>query len=98
MPFYRSEDGRHSMHVNFGRKKAVPHACRARRLETDNPGVSESCLRMASKLCDAPVGHTFSGKPLTCDTPICEKHATHVDGEDLDYCPRHRQLAAEIRA
>lgn len=92
MPFYRSDDGRSSMHVNFGRKPD-PLQCRAPRFEKDDPVIGTLCLRMGGKLCDAPAGLDLAGKPLTCDMPLCVKHATHVDGKDLDYCPRHAHLA-----
>ena len=48
---------------------------------------------MASTLCDGPGGTDLGGRQVTCDMPICEKHATHVAGKDLDYCPRHAHLA-----
>jgi hypothetical protein len=30
----------------------------------------------------------LSGKPITCDAPICNGHAT-PDGIDRDLCPKH---------
>ena len=95
--FYRTEDGRGTMHVYFGRKSG-PLPCAAPPLEGDDLNLGAYCSRMGGKLCDAPVGgrlRDLAGKPLTCDMPLCVKHATHVDGKDLDYCPRHRHLAAE---
>lgn len=92
MPVYRTEDGRGWMHVNFGRK-AGPLPCRAPRLEGDDPSLGKVCARLGGKLCDAPAGEDLSGKPLTCDMPLCKKHATHVEGKNLDYCPRHKHLA-----
>lgn len=89
MGWYRSPDGGTVMHVNFGRK-AGPLACRAPRLPGDDPVFGEACGRMSSKLCDGPAGKDLAGKALTCDMPLCEKHATHVEGQDLDYCPRHQ--------
>lgn len=80
------------MHVNFGRK-AGPAQCRAPRFETDDPKLGEHCGRMGGTLCDAPVGESLAGKRLTCDMPLCDHHATHVEGKDLDYCPRHKHLA-----
>lgn len=94
MSFYRTDDGQGFMHVNFGRK-AGPLACRAPRFATDNPAHGETCGRMGGKLCDGPGGKDLAGKPLTCDMPICPKHATHIEGKDLDYCPRHKDLAGQ---
>jgi hypothetical protein len=45
-------------------------------------------LRVSSKLCDAPVGTDLAGKPLTCDMPLCKRHANAI-GPDRDLCPRH---------
>lgn len=93
MAWYRTDDGQGTVHVNFGRKGG-PAPCQAPRLSTDSEGFQGKCFRMGGKLCDAPVGETYGGQTLTCDMPLCAKHATHVEGQDLDYCPRHRQLAA----
>jgi hypothetical protein len=95
MPWYRTEDGQGVMHLCVrGRQQSMaPRACRAPRFETDNPKVGAICGRLGDTLCDAPAGTDLAGKPLTCDMPICERHATHVAGRDLDYCPRHKHLA-----
>ena len=87
MPFYRTEDGRSSMHINFGRKSG-PLACVADRLPNDDPAISLRCCRMSVALCDHPAGQDLAGKPLTCDAPMCERHRTRV-GPNLDHCPRH---------
>jgi hypothetical protein len=79
------------MHVNFGRK-AGPLACRAPAFDGDNLALGSRCGRVGGKLCDAPAGHDLAGKPLTCDMPICPKHATS-GGPNIDYCPRHAHLA-----
>lgn len=93
MPWYRTDDGNGVMHLCVRGRNGAPAACRAPRLEGDNHAHGEECGRMGGKLCDAPAGKDLGGKPLTCDMPLCEKHATHVDGKDLDYCPRHAALA-----
>ena len=41
-------------------------------------------------LCD---GVTSDGE--TCDTPVCQVHAVHVD-PDSDYCPAHVQCALPV--
>jgi hypothetical protein len=92
MGMYRSDDGKGWFHLNTGRR-ASPAACAAPRLPRDDPKFGEKCGRMSDKVCDAPAGQDLAGKPLTCDMPLCEKHATHVDGQNVDYCPRHADLA-----
>ena len=92
--FYRTDDGQGTVHINFGRKGG-PQPCHAAALPGDNLASSDRCYRMSSKLCDAPVGKDLSGKILTCDMPLCKQHATHV-GHDLDYCPRHKDLAKSV--
>lgn len=94
MPFYRTEDGQGSMHVNFGRK-AGPLPCAALRLEGDAPLLSPRCCRLSVALCDGPAGKDLSGKPLTCDMPVCERHRTR-GGTQIDYCPRHQDLAPPL--
>lgn len=42
------------------------------------------CGNTHTKLCDYPVGRR------TCDAPICDEHASHVEGQNLDYCPIHK--------
>ena len=42
-------------------------------------------------LCD---GVTSGGE--TCDTPVCQVHAVHVD-PDADYCPAHVQCAGPLQ-
>lgn len=88
MPWYRTQDGQGTFHACIRGRNGSPAACRAARLEGDNPAHGEECGRMGGKLCDAPVG---TG---SCDMPICDQHATHVEGRDLDYCPRHQHLAS----
>ncbi len=46
------------------------------------------CKRAGTQLCDFP-----TGKGKTCDRPVCTTHATHVDGQDVDYCQEHREEA-----
>lgn len=87
MPWYRTEDGQGIYHALIRSRAGAPAACRAPRLPGDNPADGAECGRMGGKLCDAPIGK------LTCDMPLCEKHATHVEGKNLDYCPRHAHLA-----
>jgi hypothetical protein len=89
---YRTDDGQGWIHVNFGRKGGqLP--CAAPALERDNRALGDRCCRMGAKLCDAPAGQDLAGKALTCDMPICEAHAAHVHGQNIDYCPRHAHLA-----
>src|SRR5438270_12932772 len=47
----------------------------------------EKLWQLSTKLCDAKVARG------TCDATICDYHTTHVDGEDLDYCPKHKDQA-----
>lgn len=46
------------------------------------------CRREHTKFCDGP------GKEHgdTCDRSLCDEHAAHVDGQDLDYCREHARL------
>ena len=97
MPFYRTPGGTSTMHLNFGGRRG-PLPCAAPALENDNRAISAKCLRPSRVLCDAAVGTDLAGKPLTCDMPLCEHHATHVNGSDVDYCPRHASLAEGTRA
>lgn len=46
------------------------------------------CFLTSTKLCDAIVGKTLGGDPITCDAPICNTHARRV-GPDKDFCPKH---------
>jgi hypothetical protein len=107
MPWYRTDDGQHAMHILMcrGRGKARPWGpCRAEALPGDNLNYGPQCGRQAGKLCDAPLtpedAALYSGRSrvftaqMTCDMPLCAKHATHVEGKDLDYCPRHAHLAS----
>lgn len=47
----------------------------------------EGLRQLSSALCDGKVARG------TCDAPICSFHATHVEGEDLDFCPNHKDQA-----
>ena len=47
------------------------------------------CGRPSDKLCDFPLSGKLAGK--TCDRPICQKCAMHVD-PDLDYCRPHAEM------
>jgi hypothetical protein len=87
MAFYRTEDGRGTVHINFGRR-AGPAPCRGPLLTTDDAKLGAHCGRISVALCDAPVGEALDGTPLTCDMPMCEHHRTQV-GPNLDHCPRH---------
>lgn len=87
MPFYRTDDGQGTMHVNFGRK-AGPAPCRGPLLPGDATAFGDICGRMSVALCDFPAGRTLGGQPLTCDMPLCEQHRTKV-GTNQDHCPRH---------
>ena len=49
------------------------------------------CDASSTKLCDGPPPEGKRRK--TCDRPLCPRHAAHVDGQDLDFCPEHRGLA-----
>jgi hypothetical protein len=94
MPWYRTEDGQGTYHALLCRSKhGVPSRCQAPRLAGDNPAHGETCGRSARKLCDGPRGPWSKLGSNTCDLPICERHAIHVDGQDLDYCPTHAHLA-----
>jgi hypothetical protein len=94
MPWYRMPDGQNVFHMCVRGPKGAPKACRAPRFPDDNPAHGESCGRMSTKLCDGKVADGGAGwKSTTCDMPICDRHATHVNGKDLDYCPRHAAAA-----
>lgn len=43
------------------------------------------CKRPHTKLCDGP----GSAPGKTCDAPMCDYHAAHSPGQDLDYCREH---------
>jgi hypothetical protein len=51
------------------------------------------CEKSSTKLCDFVTGKTLGGANITCDAPICDRHATPIktspDADQLDYCPRH---------
>jgi hypothetical protein len=49
----------------------------------------------AEKLCDGPP--PIPSSRATCDRPLCSSCATHVEGEDRDYCPEHKELAMQPR-
>jgi hypothetical protein len=70
-----------SVHINFGPKKnrEFRHCVFCLR---------EKLLQPCDALCD---GKWASGQ--SCDAPICAYHATHVQGEDLDFCPLHKSQA-----
>lgn len=87
MPFYRTEDGLGTVHINFGRKGG-PAPCVAVDGDLKVFPVPRRCNRMSVALCDFPVGETLGGTPLTCDAPMCRKHRTSV-GPNVDHCPRH---------
>lgn len=91
MPWYRKDDGKGTYYACIRGKNGSPAACRAAALPGDDDSDGDQCGRMSAKLCDAPVGSS------SCDMPICEKHATHVPGRNLDYCPRHAHLAEQRR-
>ena len=78
-------------HINFG-GKGRSSSCVAPRFEGDKPDWGDRCGRMSIALCDAPAGRDLAGKPLTCDAPMCELHRT-PGGTNIDFCPRHKQLA-----
>lgn len=89
---YRSYDGRAWMHMRFGGQ--APSPCSAVCFPEDDPGLfGGKCARPGGLLCDGPVGETLGGKPITCDAPICKRHATS-GGPNIDYCPQHSHLAA----
>lgn len=50
------------------------------------------CNRPGDKLCDGERGRTLGGKVITCDVPLCNQCAQHVE-PDTDYCPKHRRPA-----
>jgi hypothetical protein len=94
MPWYRTDDGQSVYNACIRSKTGPPLACRAPRFEGDDAAHGEQCGRIGGKLCDAPrESGPSAGRWGTCDMPLCSKHATHVDGKDLDYCPRHAHLA-----
>lgn len=94
MPFYRIDVGdRQSAwaHMNFGRRKRFAVPCLAPPLEYDDPKLfGGRCGRMSTRLCDGPAGTDLNGDVVTCDMPLCDKHAAS-GGDDVDYCPRHAQ-------
>ena len=47
------------------------------------------CGKPSSKLCDFPIE---GAKGETCDRPLCERCAVHVEGKDEDYCHAHAKL------
>ena len=47
------------------------------------------CGAAGTLLCDWRVGRTKSGKPKTCDRPICAAHAQEV-APDKHLCPEHQ--------
>ncbi len=87
MPFYRTEDGQGTVHLNFGRRGG-PARCVAPALPGDDLGLGPKCARPSVALCDHPAGKDLGGRPLTCDAPVCDHHRTKV-GQNLDRCPRH---------
>lgn len=48
------------------------------------------CSASSTKLCDGPPRP--GSKKKTCDAPLCARHATHLAGHDVDYCPPHADL------
>jgi hypothetical protein len=48
----------------------------------------DGITRPATLLCDAIIGKTLGGDPITCDSPICVHCAKRV-GPDKDFCPKH---------
>lgn len=51
-----------------------------------------SCMAVGDYLCDYPVG-----EELTCDRPICDRHA-HEVGQDIHYCDGHHAMWTEFKA
>lgn len=94
MPWYRTSDGQGVYHALIRGKDGPPARCQAPRLDGDNAEHGETCGRSGGKLCDGPRGPWSKLGSNTCDLPICDQHATHVEGQDLDYCPTHKHLAA----
>jgi hypothetical protein len=47
------------------------------------------CAKKHTKLCDFP-----GDEGKTCDKKLCDEHARHVVGQDVDYCVEH---AKEVR-
>lgn len=58
---------------------------RARRCSVVTDGFR--CKNREERTCDAP----------GCDKPLCARHAVHVAGKDLDYCPTHPQVIAALQ-
>lgn len=95
MPWYRTEDGKGTFHIDFGRGRrgvAGPLPCLGPARPGDDLVVSKRCCRISVALCDAPAGKDLAGNPLTCDMPLCEGCCTR-GGTNVDYCPRHKHLA-----
>lgn len=51
------------------------------------------CGHASSKLCDFVVSppEQITHKK-TCDKPLCDIHAVHVPGKDVDYCGEHADV------
>lgn len=75
MPFYRLKFG--IVHMK-GTK--LPAPCSASILIE---GKDALCLAPSSFLCD---GHHNTNRSGTCDTPLCDRHATSI-GPNRDLCP-----------
>lgn len=91
--WYRGDDGASTVHLLFGPGVKAPAPCAAPCIEGDNAALfGGRCARIGGRLCDAPVGETIGGKPITCDKPLCKRHATS-GGPEIDYCPDHASIA-----
>ena len=44
----------------------------------------------ATLLCDAIVGRTLGGSPITCDRPVCASCAKEI-GPNKHLCPAHKE-------
>lgn len=87
--WFRSPDGRGSMHLSFSSIKHLPHKCAAPCLPGDNLELfGGHCGRIAAHLCDWPKDRGGG----TCDAAMCQQHRTNV-GPDRDVCPRHSNAA-----
>ena len=60
------------------------------------PCKENGCYSASVALCDWPLGGPKKGQ--TCSRPVCKQHCKpqkgrHSNGDSIDYCPTHDQMA-----